>query len=129
MADAHKPAAAPMGTAKPATTTKVGRPARKTSVPARELALAAEIKTLKDAKKKEEAAPKVRELQELQFRRICVPRVERGLKVMQQLQNLARFKPSNEYREKVILTLSESIKTLDIAWQGSTTETKPVFNL
>jgi hypothetical protein len=106
--DAHKPAS-PMGnaTSKPtenrATTPAPGRPAGVSKVP-------------KD------------ETPEAQFKRLCVPRVERTLNGLRMLKNLARLKPSDTYREKVIAALKEAVTALDLAWKG-TADTKTGFQL
>lgn len=131
---ANKPAS-PMGQAKPTApnqptvavvVSSPGRPAGKSYIPARELALAAEIKALKDAKK--DATIKTTELNELQFRRLCVRRVENVLNQLRMLKSLSRLKPSDEYREKVLVAIDEAANALSVAWKG-TAETKTGFQL
>lgn len=98
----------------------------RSNIPAREVALASEIKALRDAKK--DASAKVSELQEFQFRRLCVRRVEQALNTLRTLKNLARMKPSEDYRKKVVATLHEAVTAVEISWQG-TSETQTGFNL
>lgn len=62
------------------------------------------------------------ETPEAAFKRLAVPRTVKALKALKQLQNLARFKPTDEQRNKVFTTIQSALKTAHDSWTGQTVQ-------
>lgn len=61
------------------------------------------------------------ETPEQTFKRLTEPRVMKALKVVKQLQNMSRFKPSDAHREKVFGVIRAALTVAENSWKGTAT--------
>ena len=64
------------------------------------------------------------EQKRLDLARLGTARVSKALKAIQQIKNLARFKPSESQRNKVFGALKNAIESAHSAWEGTSSTTE-----
>lgn len=69
------------------------------------------------------------ETDEQQFKRLTEPRVTKALRVMRQLKNLSRFKPSDAHRDKVFGAIRSALLVAETSWKGVAEKKDEGFSL